>query len=307
MDKVTDLYVKSNRKHDEIVLKTRRITMKNIFQTVLILLLWATFGFAVTETPSTSGNLAITKEGGNYYVVKSGSPLSTLELIDIAGRQRMLSQRIAKDYLYIGKKVAVGKATKQLQASLGEFVRAHKLLDSAINDPEIKNLLAFVQLSMEEFQETTKQPFSLDNAQLALDLSESILEGSQFVVDSLTRKSNLKESRLVDKSGKQRMLSQRIAKYYIAYQAGIRDKNTVDQLKSAVKEFQESHLFLMQNPTNTAEINQKLQKIDKLWKIVYKFYLEIERGGLPFIVFTTTDDITKMMNEVTHLYAKMHH
>lgn len=281
--------------------------MKSILQTVLILLLWTTSSFAVTETPSTSGNLAIAKENGNYYVVKSGSTLSNLELIDIAGKQRMLSQRIAKDYLYIGKKVAVGKATKQLQASLGEFVRAHKLLNTTISDPEIKNLLAFVQLSMEEFQETTKQPFNLDNAQLALDLSESILEGSQFVIDSLKRRSNLKESQLVDKSGKQRMLAQRIAKYYIAYQAGINDKNTVDQMKSAVKEFQENHAFLMQNPTNTAEINQKLQKIDKLWKIVYKFYLGIERGGLPFIVFTTTDDITKKMDEVTHLYTKLHH
>ncbi|WP_294958782.1 type IV pili methyl-accepting chemotaxis transducer N-terminal domain-containing protein [Sulfurovum sp.] len=228
-----------------------------------------------------------------------------LQLIDIAGRQRMLSQRIAKDYLYAGEKVAVSKAQKQLAASLKSMVATHKTLVNSINDPEIKNLLAFVELSMEDFKSTANEPFNLDNAQLIIDLSESMLEGSQYVVNSLKKKANLKESALVGKAGRQRMLAQRIAKYYIAYQAGIRDKNTVDQMKEAVKEFSDAHKALMNNPSNTPEINRKLNKINRLWKIVYKFYLNIEKGGLPLIVFNTTDDITNKMNQITELYVAL--
>ncbi|WP_294951286.1 type IV pili methyl-accepting chemotaxis transducer N-terminal domain-containing protein [Sulfurovum sp.] len=228
-----------------------------------------------------------------------------LQLIDIAGRQRMLSQRIAKDYLYAGEKIAVSKAQKQLAASLKSMVATHKTLVNSINDPEIKNLLAFVELSMEDFKSTANEPFNLDNAQLIIDLSESMLEGSQYVVNSLKKKANLKESALVGKAGRQRMLAQRIAKYYIAYQAGIRDKNTVDQMKEAVKEFSDAHKALMNNPSNTPEINRKLNKINRLWKIVYKFYLNIEKGGLPLIVFNTTDDITNKMNQITELYVAL--
>ncbi|SFV55390.1 Nitric oxide-responding transcriptional regulator Dnr (Crp/Fnr family) [hydrothermal vent metagenome] len=228
-----------------------------------------------------------------------------LQLIDIAGRQRMLSQRIAKDYLYAGEKIAVSKAQKQLAASLKAMVATHKTLVNSINDPEIKNLLAFVELSMEDFKSTANEPFNLDNAQLIIDLSESMLEGSQYVVNSLKKKANLKESALVGKAGRQRMLAQRIAKYYIAYQAGIRDKNTVDQMKEAVKEFSDAHKALMNNPSNTPEINRKLNKINRLWKIVYKFYLNIEKGGLPLIVFNTTDDITDKMNQITELYVAL--
>ncbi len=228
-----------------------------------------------------------------------------LQLIDIAGRQRMLSQRIAKDYLYAGEKIAVSKAQKQLAASLKSMVATHKTLVNSINDPEIKNLLAFVELSMEDFKSTANEPFNLDNAQLIIDLSESMLEGSQYVVNSLKKKANLKESALVGKAGRQRMLAQRIAKYYIAYQAGIRDKNTVDQMKEAVKEFSDAHQALMNNPSNTPEINRKLNKINRLWKIVYKFYLNIEKGGLPLIVFNTTDDITNKMNQITELYVAL--
>ena len=229
-----------------------------------------------------------------------------IKLIDIAGKQRMLSQRIAKDYLYLGKKIAVDKARKQLKASLEEFKAAQAKLSEMINDPEIKNLLAFVNLSLDELEGIVKKPFSLDNAQLVLDLSESMLEGSQYVVDSLKQIANVKESQIVAKSGKQRMLAQRIAKYYIAYQAGIKDKNTVDQMKAAVQEFSENHKVLMENKDNTATINQKLAQVDKLWKIVYKFYLNIEKGGLPFIVFTSTDDITRKMNEITKLYIALY-
>jgi len=232
--------------------------------------------------------------------------MDIVKLIDIAGRQRMLSQRIAKDYMYAGKKVATSKATKQLKKSLDEMKKAHKILVESINDPEIKNLLAFVQMSSEDFEATSKEPFSTDNAQLILDLSESMLEGSQYVVTSLKNLANVKASKIVDMSGRQRMLAQRIAKYYIAYQSGIKDKNTVEQMHAAVKLFDESHQVLMKNDNNTPEINRKLNKINKLWKIVYKFYMNIEKGGLPLIVFNTTDDITKKMNEITHLYVDVY-
>ena len=254
-----------------------------------------------------SGNVYATQaEAVPAGATKRAVVADVVKLIDIAGKQRMLSQRIAKDYLYAGKKVAVSKASKQQKASISEMISAHKVLVDSINDPEIKNLLSFVELSIEDFKTTANEPFTLDNAQLIIDLSESMLEGSQYVVNSLKEKVKVKESAIVGKSGKQRMLAQRIAKYYIAYQAGIKDKNTVDQMKAAVAEFSEAHKALMANPSNTPEINRKLNEIDRLWKIVYKFYLNIEKGGLPLIVFNTTDDITKKMNKITAMYVELY-
>jgi len=63
---------------------------------------------------------------------------------------------------------------------------------------------------------------------------------------------------------------------------------------------------LMANASNTPEINRQLNEIDRLWKIVYKFYLNIEKGGLPLIVFNTTDNITKKMNKITALYVELY-
>ncbi len=250
--------------------------------------------------------LLVYAAGENAQKVNSLVKKDIIMLIDIAGKQRMLSQRIAKDYLYLGKHIAVDKANRQLKASLKEFKAGQAKLNKMINNPEIKNLLEFVDMSLGELEEILKKPFDVSNAQLVMDLSESMLEGSQYVVDSLKNSIKIKESNIVAKSGKQRMLSQRIAKYYIAYQAGIKDKNTVDQMKATVKEFSENHKLLTENPSNTASINEKLANVDKLWKIVYKFYLKIEKGGLPFIVFTSTDDITRKMDDITKNYVEIY-
>jgi hypothetical protein len=62
----------------------------------------------------------------------------------------------------------------------------------------------------------------------------------------------------------------------------------------------------MANAANTPAINRNLKQIARLWKIVYKFYLNIEKGGLPLIVFNTTDNITKKMNTITGLYVELY-
>jgi len=229
-----------------------------------------------------------------------------MKLINIAAKQRMLSQRIAKDYLYVHKNIAMSKTKKELQVSLKKFFQSHKILVRAIKDEEIKNILAFVELSSNDFNQTIHKSFTLDNAQLILDLSESMLEGSQYIVDSLKNTSKQKGSKIIVIAGKQRMLAQRIAKYYIAYQTGIQDENTVRSMKHAVIEFNNNLNILLINKENTPAIQEKINEVNKLWKMVHKFYNNIEKGGLPLIVFNTTDKITKKMNDITQLYLEIH-
>jgi len=230
------------------------------------------------------------------------SEIKKSELINIAGKQRMLSQRIAKDYLYIGRKIAKSKAQREFKESMKNFLLSHKKLYNSIDDPEIKNLLDFVALSSDDLKELANKEFTLDNAQLILDLSESMLEGSQYVFNSLEKTLKIKESKIISIATKQRMLSQRIAKYYISYQSGIKDKNTVDMMQETVSSFSKNLNILIHNKSNSSKINKKLAEIDKLWKIVHKFYNNIEKGGLPLIVFNSTDKITKKMDEITKMY-----
>jgi hypothetical protein len=75
--------------------------------------------------------LAIANKGTMQLERASGKPLG--RLVNVAGRQRMLSQRVAKLYLAQAWKLPVPDAQAELDKSRGEFVAA---LDVLANAPE---------------------------------------------------------------------------------------------------------------------------------------------------------------------------
>jgi len=230
-------------------------------------------------------------------------PLSAA--INKAGKQRMLSQRIAKAYFFLGENVRPDKARKQLKASLDMFSKHHNQLKKEIKDQDIQELFAFIDIALTDYSSLANKPYDKNNGSEVLDLSETLLEVCQSVVVKLEQASKLKKAKLVNISGRQRMLSQRIAKYYIAYQAGFRDPNSVQQLQKAVKEFETTMKILSGSSQNIPEINSALSKVGSLWKIVRKFFLDQKKGGLPVTVFATTDSIMKEMNRITNMYEKV--
>ncbi len=224
-------------------------------------------------------------------------------LVNIAGQQRMLSQKIVKAYFFQGERVRTRKAKKQVKEGIALFRKNHQTLLLEISDPTIKQLLDFVGTTIDELEGITEQKYSRKNAARMLALSETLLEVSHSIVEKIEATSNLQKVIIVGESGRQRMLSQRIAKYYIAYQAGFKDQEIVTQLNDAVKQFEITQKRLLNSPQNTPEITRELERVQGLWVVVRAFFLNIEKGGLPVTVFTTCDSILKHMNKITALYA----
>ncbi len=224
-------------------------------------------------------------------------------LVNIAGQQRMLSQKIVKAYFFQGERIRTRKARKQVKESIALFYKNHQTLLLEISDPTIKQLLDFIGISIDELEGITQQKYSQKNAARMLALSESLLEVSHSIVEKVEATLGLQKVIIVGEAGRQRMLSQRIAKYYIAYQAGFKDPEIIAQLNEAVKQFEVAQKRLMNSPENTPEITRELERVQGLWVVVRAFFLNIEKGGLPVTVFSTCDSILKHMNKITMLYV----
>ncbi len=206
---------------------------------------------------------------------------------------RVMVQKVAKDYLYIGNEIAVTKARKEMADSLKTFDAQQKQLAESLNDPKIKNLMMFIQMNVEEIKETLKQPYSLDNAAVVIDLAEAISEGELKIANAIR---STHEIEIPGLKGQRYYVTQ-IAKYYMAYQAGLKDDVTVRQMNASVKKLETLFKEMAAYPQNTPEMNRIMNRIDKQWQIVHQFYLDIEEGGLPLIVYQTTDSIEKQVEK----------
>jgi len=230
----------------------------------------------------------------------SGEDKALVKSMELAMKSRIAIQKVAKAYLYLGNNIAVSKAEKELKSSLKIFDTNMKLLDESINAPKEKNLLLYMQSSREEISDLIKEPYSLDNAAYIMELSEALSEGGLSIMDMFKEKMTGKVP--VFKGG--RYYTAQIAKYYMAYKAGIKDDNTVKQMKKTVFNLENVLKSLRDYPENTVAMNQLMQKIDRLWVIVNKFYLDIEKGALPIIVYQTTSKLEKGIGKYVEMLFK---
>jgi hypothetical protein len=216
-----------------------------------------------------------------------------VELINIVNQQTMLSQRVAKAYLCVVNKIGIDDAERQLNSALSDFQKVYKKINSLTKSAKVKS---FVKKSS-TLKTLSKKPFTQQSAKSILSLSESVLGSSKSVASSLRKGLKKEAFDSITKSGQQQILAQRIAKYYIAYKSNI--EGSKEKLSESIKLFKRNHQALMRHRGNTKSINKKLKKIDKLWKISHKLYNGRE---LPQIVLDATDDISKIMSDLTKLY-----
>ena len=226
------------------------------------------------------------------------------ELVNKSGMQRMLSQRIAKAYFYLGSDISGKETQLQLDMALERFNKNHNFLKVKIQDSETRDLLSIVDQTFSEYQTLVNKPYNQENAARVLELSDILLEVCHSVVLNIEDQSGAHMDNIVNIAGKQRMLAQRVSKSYIAYQAGFRDENHVHKMNNAIEEFESSLNKLVNEGRNTGEINSQLAKIKKEWERISPYFLKVRKGGLPLMVLTATDAITKLSDRVTRLYVE---
>lgn len=230
------------------------------------------------------------------------------DAINKAGRQRMLSQRVAKAYLCVGQKIQSAQASKVLDQSMALFDRQLVELKSFAPAGAVRD--TYVQLEGE--WSTYKSLLvgaapSQANAAKLLAQDAKVLDLAHKGTGLLEQLSSKPAGKLVNIAGRQRMLSQRMAKYYYAMAWHVDVAQSEAELTKARKEFVAALEVLRSAPQATADIKQELILADGQWVFFDNALKQRPRAGDVggSDVYVTSENLLQVMDKVTGLYARL--
>lgn len=221
--------------------------------------------------------------------------------INRAGRLRALSQRIAKVYAQAVLGV-LPERSPELMAT------AHRLVKSSLTDLGRAGLPAEVITLLDVCSADAERLFGLvAGAPAANRLGEANKAADQMLA-SADRLTGAIESRgkaaakIINMAGRQRMLSQRMAKAYMFMEAGQEMVAMRRQLDSARSEFALAMDTLEAAPVSTAAIKQDLALARTQWMFYQSALDGKDKVNARRDVATTSERILEVMDNLTGLY-----
>ena len=228
------------------------------------------------------------------------------DAINKAGRQRMLSQRISKAYLAVAHKVEVNAAQQVLERSLALFDRQLAELKAFAPSPDIRETYARLDGPWSEFKGVVGAAPAREQAAKLLQLDSSILALSNQGTQQYEKASSKAVGRLVNIAGRQRMLSQRMAKFYLAGAMNVDPQGSQAEIGKARTEFLAAMETLRSAPEATPRIKEELALGDSQW-IFFDQGLQQGNGAQSAKqmsnVFVSSENLLSVMDRVTGLYS----
>lgn len=225
--------------------------------------------------------------------------------INKAGRQRMLSQRILKTYSMIGLDVNPLTAQEQRTKAIELFDTQLTELESYAPNKQVKAGLTMVRKLWGPYKQAVTGAVNRDNALKLFQQSGELLGACHQVVLLLQDLSTTNAGYLVNISGRQRMLSQRLSMLYMYRSWGFKNAEIRGQSLQLKNEFNSALSELTEASENTPELTSQLKKAATEWRLFQHGLDNVEKKPIPYIVNLAGDKLLNTMNDITALYADL--
>ncbi|MDO9167291.1 MAG: type IV pili methyl-accepting chemotaxis transducer N-terminal domain-containing protein [Rhodoferax sp.] len=153
----------------------------------------------------------------------AATKMDTASAVNMAGRLRMLSQRMVKAYLLLGQGITADDARTLLQGSITQFESELAALKTFQPTPMVRSALAKLEGAWPKCRALlTAAPGKAGAVQL-YDANEALQQAAHSATLAYEQVNATPLDHLISIAGRQRMLSQRMAKFYFYRTWGLND------------------------------------------------------------------------------------
>jgi len=242
-----------------------------------------------------------------YMVVAGTASAAEVDygaLIDMAGRQRMLTQRMVKAYCQAGMQVTPEVSRAQLTGAVKRFETQLAELYKRATIAGAHRALAHVTTFWNPFKRVVTGPVTREGARWLVQHDDELLLATHEVVLMLQQAAGTPQARLVNIAGRQRMLSQRLAKFYMLRAYGVDSPAVSDGIDSGSNEFAGALDTLRAAPENTPAISRELESVALQWEW-FRTALALQGAqSHVLVVAEASESILNSMELITDLYAR---
>jgi hypothetical protein len=110
-------------------------------------------------------------------------------IIKVTKNIKYLSQNIVNNYLYLYNKPKKVESINSIKSDIKELEDNFRFIAKNSNDSDIKNVLDFLSYSKDQIKEILDDDISKDNLLTMIDLSDTLVEGTNSILESKDYKS----------------------------------------------------------------------------------------------------------------------
>jgi CRP-like cAMP-binding protein len=237
---------------------------------------------------------------------QQGESRSECSWINGAGRQRALSQRMAKSWLMLEQGLLARPSRLILRQSIGHFDSRLKELEVQTSGTE--NQAAWAELSglWPRYRGLLEVPPNPADAQELFAINEDVLEAADLLARGFAKTVGTRKAQLVNLAGRARMLSQRAAKHFMFRQMGIHVTDCRSRLEDANAEFAATLAELRASALNDPGFAARLESIFNLWKLFRSAIDMHDPGDFPQVarkVFRISEDLLNRTDAMVELFV----